>query len=156
MADDVRSGTPIIHLVQMKLSTHQWPAANREHSPCPLWTTISPQRSSECILTRGDQQPLQVGYLCSTVQILDSLICKSLRGHWWSVSVQHLLDKERRWNHGLHGKQNWHWFWRGEQVQLISTRKITESLGREGSPPLHHSVRLCFGRSVLNPPRLVN
>lgn len=70
--------------------------------------------------------------LCSTVQILDSFICKSLRGHWWSVSARHLLDKERRWNHGLHGKQNCHWLWRGEQVQLISIRKIIESLGWEG------------------------
>lgn len=93
--------------------------------------------------------------LCSTVQILDSFICKSLRGHWWSVSAQHLLDKERRWKSRSPWQTKLTLILKRRASTINFYQKITESLGREGSPPLHHSVQFCFGRAVLNPPQLV-
>lgn len=138
----------------MKLSTHQWPAAKIEHNIiCPLWTTVSPQRLSGCILTRGDQQPLQVGYF----------VLHSLEILYLQISERPLVVSECTAPSGHGEKVESRSPWQTKLTLIVKRRanainfyqKITESPGREGSPRLHHSVRFCFGRSALNPSQLV-
>lgn len=157
VAGDVRSGSLI-----STLSKWSWTHTNDQQQKESVAHTFSvppyhPKETRAASSLGATNSHFKWDSLCSTVQNFDSFICQSLRGHWWSVSVQHLMDKERRWSHSFQAKKL-----RGK-LTLISKRrasaidfyrKIRESLGREGSPPVHHSLWFCFGRSVLNPPQL--